>query len=99
MIVEIARLKIDPEEAEAFHAAVAQCAPRFQRAVGCRAMSLEREVEDSSRYYLRVEWATLENHLDDFRSSEDFQTWRSLAGKFFKEPPDVSHTQLVATFF
>ncbi|MDB5719813.1 MAG: Antibiotic biosynthesis monooxygenase, partial [Alphaproteobacteria bacterium] len=98
-IVEIARLTIDPAQAEAFHAAVAQCAPLFQRAVGCTAMSLEREVEDKSRYCLRVEWETLENHLDDFRNSTDFQTWRSLAGRFFKELPEVAHTQLVAKFF
>lgn len=48
-------------------------------------------VETPGVYRLRVAWETIEDHMVGFRSSEDFQGWRSLVGGFFAAPPTVTH--------
>jgi heme-degrading monooxygenase HmoA len=95
MVLEIAQIEVTPGKETEFEAAVAKAKPLFDRAKGCRAMSLQRSVEKPSRYRLFVEWETLEHHTVDFRGSADFQTWRGLAGPFFASPPEVEHVAKV----
>jgi heme-degrading monooxygenase HmoA len=45
MVLEIAQIDIKPGQESAFEAGVAKAAPLFQRAKGCKAMSLNRSVE------------------------------------------------------
>lgn len=99
MVVEVAFLTIDPDNAPAFEAAVASCKPYFGAAKGCRSMALARVAEDSARYRLLVEWDTIEDHMVGFRHSPDFQKWRETAGPFFVEPPQVEHLDMVARYF
>lgn len=99
MITEIALITIDPAKAAEFEAAVALAAPVFTRAKGCHGMSLERGIEDPSKYWLRVLWESVDDHLVGFRQSDDFQVWRSHAGPFFVKPPEVQHSNTVATHF
>ena len=93
MILEIAQIDVKSGLEAEFEAGVAQAAPIFKRAKGCRAMELQRSVEKPSRYRLFVTWATLENHTVDFRESADFQEWRKLVGHTFESPPQVEHTR------
>ena len=99
MITEIAILTIDPAQAAAFEAAVAQATPLFRAVQGCHGMALERVIEDTSRYHLVVQWDTVEHHTKLFRESEAFRSWRALAGPFFAAPPVVWHTQLIARHY
>lgn len=99
MITELAQIAIKADTAEQFEAAVAQAAPLFQRARGCRAMRLERGIEDPQSYLLVVEWETLEDHEIHFRQSDDFQEWRRLVGNYFAVPPKVIHTRTALTGF
>lgn len=99
MFLEIARIQIDPARTKDFLAAVAQAAPLFQGAQGCRSMRIEGVVENPAVFLLLVEWETLDNHLVDFRNSAAFQQWRALAGPFFTAPPVVEHTARTASFF
>jgi len=99
LITEIAMLTIDPDNAAAFEAAVAEATPVFRAAEGCHGMMLERVVEDPARYRLIVQWETIEHHMVTFRESPAFQIWRGLAGPFFAAPPVVEHSALVARHF
>jgi quinol monooxygenase YgiN len=99
MIREIARLRIDPAQAEAFLAAVADAAPLFRQARGCRSMRMEQLIEDPGIFLLLVEWETLDDHLVGFRHSPAFQQWRSLVGPFFLAPPVVEHSETQAIHF
>ncbi len=99
MITELAQIAIKADTAEQFEAAVAQAAPLFKRARGCRAMRLERGVEEPLSYLLVVEWETLEDHEIHFRQSADFQEWRRLVGDYFAAPPKVIHTRTALTGF
>jgi heme-degrading monooxygenase HmoA len=92
MFLEIAQIEVKPGSEADFEAGVAKAAPLFQRAKGCKGMQLQRSVEFPSRYRLVVKWETVENHMVDFRNSEDFQAWRGLVGAYFAAPPQVEHT-------
>ena len=99
MFLEIAQIDIKPGLEAEFEAGVAKAAPLFQRAKGCKGMSLQRSVEKPGRYRLFVTWQTVEDHTVDFRGSADFQEWRKLVGHCFASPPEVEHVHETAKPF
>ena len=99
MVLEIAQIDVKEGMEARFEAGVAKAAPLFERAKGCRSMSLRRSVEMPTRYRLFVEWETLEDHTVGFRSSADFQEWRSLVADCFASPPAVEHCETVVSGF
>jgi heme-degrading monooxygenase HmoA len=99
MILEIARFAIKPGLESEFEAGVAKAQPLFARSKGCKSMILRRSIETPSRYWLFIEWETLENHTVDFRSSQEFPAWRQLVSHCFDSPPEVEHAELAAKGF
>jgi heme-degrading monooxygenase HmoA len=99
MVMEIAQLEVKAGAEAAFEAGVAEAVPLFRRAKGCLGMGLQRSVEHPTRYRLFVQWETLENHMVDFRNSDDFQEWRRLVGPHFAQPPAVEHTTVAVDGF
>ena len=91
MIVELALLTIvagrEAEFESVFRTAISAPA-------GCHgylAHELRRSIESPSRYMLRIEWATLEDHTVGFRSSPAVTQWRAQVGPFFASAPVVEH--------
>jgi quercetin dioxygenase-like cupin family protein/quinol monooxygenase YgiN len=99
VVQEIAQMEIKAGHEAAFEAAVAEAVPLFQQSRGARTFALERSEEFPQRYRLVVGWETVENHLVDFRGSEQFQAWRALVGEHFASPPEVEHVRNVITGF
>jgi heme-degrading monooxygenase HmoA len=91
MILEIAQIGIKAGMETEFEAAVAKAKPLFAGSKGCRSMEVRRSIENPARYWLFVEWETLENHTVDFRGSEIFTAWRGLVSHCFETPPVVEH--------
>lgn len=99
MIQEIALIAVKPGEETAFEEGVAQAAPLFQRARGCRGLALQWGIEHPDLYRLVIAWDSLEDHTIHFRQSEDHQRWRSLVGHCFAAPPQVEHVETVRVAF
>ena len=95
MILEIATIDIQPGKEPDFEAGVRQAIPLFLRSRGCHGLTLNRVVEQPSRYLLIVRWETLEDHTVHFRGSQEFQDWRGLVGPYFAAPPAVVHIESV----
>ena len=91
MAWEIATIEIDPSNRTAFEGALREAVPLFRRAPGCRAMQVRHCVEHPHRYFLVVDWDTVDDHLVGFRNSPEFARWRELVGGFFVRPPEVVH--------
>jgi heme-degrading monooxygenase HmoA len=91
VIVEVAVLDVRPGQREAFEGAFAEAEPLIARARGHRGHELRRCVEDEHRFLLLVEWETLEDHTEGFRSSDDYQRWRALLHHFYDPFPVVQH--------
>jgi len=95
MVFEIARIAIDPANATAFEAAVAQAEPHFRNHAECTGFALQKVLEEVGTYHLVVSWTSVDAHMVDFRATEGFQAWRALASPFFAVPPQVVHTATV----
>jgi heme-degrading monooxygenase HmoA len=90
-ILEHVVLTIDPEQAGPYETAFAQARPLIENQPGCGGARLLRVLETAGRYVLLVEWATLEDHLEGFRNSPEFASWRELLHHFYVIPPEVEH--------
>lgn len=90
MVTEIAEIDVIEGSETLFELAVAEAEPQFRNAKGCRDVKLVRSVEYPSRYRLMVEWDSVDDHTD-FRATQSFQFWRSLAGPHFASTPRVEH--------
>ena len=65
------------------------------RAKGCNGVTMHRSIEKPQRYWVVVQWETLENHTVDFANSADFQAWRNHVMPYFAARPEVEHTYFV----
>ena len=95
MIVELAQLTITSGREAEFEAVFPTAIAVLAGAKGYLAHELRRSVETPSRYALRVEWETLEDHTIGFRGSPAYTQWRGHVGPFFGQPPVVEHFQPV----
>ena len=96
MIVELAQIAVTPGREAEFEAIFPTAISVLGKSKGYLAHELRRSVENPSRYMLRVEWETLEDHTVGFRNSPAFTQWRGYIGPFFAAAPVVEHFSPVA---
>lgn len=97
MVLEVALIEVIAGKEEDFAAAYAKARPVLVGTPGCRSVRMTRGVESPSRFVLLVEWDSVDAHLQNFRATERFTTWRSLIGPYFGGAPVVEHFADVAT--
>ncbi|KAA2261638.1 antibiotic biosynthesis monooxygenase [Solihabitans fulvus] len=91
MVLSIAEFLIRPGDEEAFVAAYHRAVRYIRDAEGCRSVRLSRSVEDPCRFFMRVDWETIEAHTQVFYRSEGFVQWRDAVSGYFLDPPVVEH--------
>ncbi|HCT75425.1 MAG TPA: antibiotic biosynthesis monooxygenase [Micromonosporaceae bacterium] len=91
MVLEVALIDIKPGEEEAFAAAYRKGHETLATTPGCRNVRMTQGIESPARFVLLVEWDSVEAHVENFRNSERFVTWRGLIGQYFAAPPVVEH--------
>jgi heme-degrading monooxygenase HmoA len=91
VIFEHAVLDVRPGEVADFEAAFAVAKPLIAGAAGFRGLQLLRCMEQSHRFLLLVEWETLGDHVDGFRSSPAYHEWSSLLHQYYEPFPVVEH--------
>ena len=96
MVLEVAVFKIVPGQEAAFAAAYAEAREALAATPGFHSARMTRGIESPSTFVLLVEWDTLEAHLETFRGSERYQTWRALISPYFDGAPTVEHYQDLA---
>lgn len=96
MILEIADIRIHPDQHEAFEAAIQRGLDTIIRhARGWRGHKVNKGIEHPDRYILMIFWDTLEDHTVHFRQSPAFTQWRAIVGPYFAAPPVVEHFTLL----
>lgn len=96
MILEIADIRVQPGQADAFDKAIQHAlATVMPKARGFRGFAVHRGVETAERFVLQILWETLEDHTVAFRQGPLFAEWRAIIGPFFAAPPVVEHFTLV----
>jgi heme-degrading monooxygenase HmoA len=97
MILELADIRIKPGTQAQFDKAIVQGVETvIAKSRGFRGYKINKGVESPERYLLMIFWETLENHTVDFRNSELFTEWRTIASPFFAATPSVEHFTLLS---
>jgi heme-degrading monooxygenase HmoA len=91
MVLEVALIDVVTGQEDAFTAAYRTARDVLVSTPGCRTVRMTRGVESPARFVLLVEWDTVEAHLENFRATGRFTTWRGLIGPYFAAPPVVEH--------
>ncbi|QQR97293.1 MAG: antibiotic biosynthesis monooxygenase [Sphingobacteriales bacterium] len=91
MILEAILLTIKPNENNAYEENFKQASELIKRAKGYITHELHKCVENENQYILLIKWETYDNHMVDFRNSEDFVEWRRLLHDFYDPKPQVFH--------
>lgn len=95
MILELATLNIAAGQESAFEAAFINASPIIASMTGYISHQLQRCVENPGQYVLLVNWSSLEDHTKGFRSSAQYEEWRTLLHHFYEPFPTVEHYTLV----
>jgi len=61
--------------------------------VGFNRLALSRCVEPSGTHLLLAKWRRLEDHIEGFRGSPQYQKWRRLLHHFYDPLPTVEHSR------
>ena len=93
MIYELAEIEVKEGQGDAFAAAVEKALPLFRGSKGCHGVRLTRSLEHPYRFRLLVEWETVEDHMEGFRHSPQFNDWRALVSPYFANSPRVEHLE------
>ena len=59
----------------------------------CLSYELSRCVEEPASYMLRIEWDSLEGHLQGFRQSPDFRTFFQAVRQYVNDISEMRHYQ------
>jgi heme-degrading monooxygenase HmoA len=95
VILESAVLSVKPGQENAFEAAFGEAKGIIASMPGFIGLELQRCIEAPSRYLLLVRWTTLEHHTVGFRTSPEYQRWKSLLHHFYDPFPTVEHYEKV----
>jgi quinol monooxygenase YgiN len=91
MIVEYIRYQISADRAEEFLRAYARAAPVLEADPRCLGYDLARGVEEPDRFVVRIEWTSVDDHLQGFRRSPGFATFFAAVKPFFSDIEEMAH--------
>jgi heme-degrading monooxygenase HmoA len=97
MILEHALLDVVPSRESEFEEVFGGAKQIISSMPGFRSLRLSRSIEQPNRYLLLVEWDRLEDHIEGFRGSPEYQEWRALLHHFYDPFPTVQHYESVTT--
>ena len=94
MVVEYIRYQIPEERHNAFEGAYRSAQVALAASPHCRSYELSRCVEDPTSYVLRIEWDSLDGHLQGFRRSPDFRTFFQAVQPYVNAIAEMRHYEV-----
>lgn len=91
MTVEYVRYSIPRERSEGFESAYTAAQAALDAAPECREYELSRCMEDPSSYVLRIEWESVEAHLEGFRRGAQFPAFFAAVKPFVADIVEMRH--------
>jgi len=91
VITEIAILDIIDGKEKEFENKFKEAQQIISNMNGYISHTLQKCIENDSRYLLTVKWKRLENHTIGFRESKEYLEWKSLLHHFYEPFPVVEH--------
>lgn len=92
MTVEYIRYRITaPERRAAFEKDYATAAEQLDLAPQCLGYELSQGVEEPERYILRIEWTSVEDHLQGFRGGPHFPPFLASIRSYIQDIEEMKH--------
>jgi len=97
VIVEYISYLIESERADAFRQAYAAAAAVLQRDPRCLSYEIVQGVEEPTRFVVRIEWTSLEDHLEGFRADPAFGEFFALVGPYVHDIRAMQHYEVATS--
>jgi hemoglobin len=97
MIVEYIRYVIQPGHADTFRQAYAEAAGILQADPRCLSYEITQGVEEPTHFVVRIEWNSLEGHLDGFRKDPAFRDFFALVRPYVDDIEEMRHYEVQTT--
>ena len=94
MIVEHVRYKIDEDRRTAFEQAYGQAQASLQASSYCLGYELSHCIEEPDHYILRIEWDSMDGHLEGFRKSAAFPPFLQAVRPFYHDIKEMQHYEV-----
>ena len=91
MILELAILQIKKGLSESFEVNFEEASKIISSMKGYVSHELKKCVEKEDKYILLVNWESVEAHEIGFRTSPEYQQWKTLLHHFYEPFPIVEH--------
>lgn len=96
MIVEYIRYKIADEARHTFESAYESAQGALHASPQCLGYELSKCMEEPDHYILRIEWTSLEGHMEGFRKSTAFRAFLKDVGPFVGNIEEMRHYEVTA---
>jgi heme-degrading monooxygenase HmoA len=97
MIVEYIRYKIDPSRNHEFDEAYRRAGALLDASPHCERWQVARCIDEPEKQIVRIEWDSVEGHLQGFRKSPDFGAFFEAVRPFFDDIEEMTHYDVVLT--
>jgi heme-degrading monooxygenase HmoA len=91
VVVEYIRYTVPAEQADQFEDAYKRAGGVLDSEPHCLRHEVARGVEDSEHFVVRIEWDSLEGHMQGFRASPRFAEFFAAVKPFFSEIDEMKH--------
>ena len=95
MVIEYIRYKVAVDQSTAFQRAYANAADILDRSEHCISYELSQCTEEKEVFTVRIEWDSVEGHLNGFRKSAEFGQFFELVKPFFQQIQEMRHYEIV----
>jgi quinol monooxygenase YgiN len=96
MIVEYIRYHISEEQGPDLELAYRRASEALVQSPHCLTYELARCAEEPASYILRIEWDSIEGHLQGFRKSPEFQSFFRAISPFVSNIQEMRHYEVTA---
>jgi quinol monooxygenase YgiN len=96
MIVEYIRYKFDPSRSGEFDDAYRRAGMLLEASPNCERWEISRCVDEPGKQIVRIEWDSVEGHLQGFRQSADFKPFVEATQPFFNDIEEMTHYEVTA---
>lgn len=91
MIVEYVRYMIPAARQDAFVAAYRDAAAALRASSNCLRYELTQCVEEPASFVVRIEWDSVEGHMQGFRKGAEFPPFFAKVRPFFADIQEMRH--------
>lgn len=96
MIMEYIRYTIPETQSAEFERGYAEAGVSLKDSAHCLAYELSRCLDDPSSYILRIEWDSVEGHMQGFRNSPEFRSFFAAIRPYVNQITEMRHYRLTS---